>query len=159
MRYKKTYQYDPVFALGFVTVYDQLMDGYPNNEDRDAIFKAYIRALNEDPELYRFKFKYRVLTNSRLQIFFWCNAYVDNRSTHCRSDARKLEEWSSTQNADSLVQFSSKEGGVEDILKNIAERAGSQGNFSYSRFFAIGLFRLLEMANATEPVVLEKVDF
>jgi len=126
MRYKKTYQYDPVFALGFVTVYDQLMDGYPNNEDRDAIFKAYIRALNEDPELYR-------------------------------SDARKLEEWSSTQNADSLVQFSSKEGGVEDILKNIAERAGSQGNFSYSRFFAIGLFRLLEMANATEPVVLEKL--
>lgn len=54
MRYKRTYRYDPVFALGFVTVYDQLMDGYPSNEDRDAIFKAYINALKEDPEQYRF---------------------------------------------------------------------------------------------------------
>lgn len=54
MRYNATYTYDPIFALGFVTVYDQLMDGYPNDADRDAIFKAYITALNEDPELYRF---------------------------------------------------------------------------------------------------------
>lgn len=54
MRYNTTYKYDPVFALGFVTVYDQLMDGYPNDADRDAIFKAYISALNEDPELFRF---------------------------------------------------------------------------------------------------------
>lgn len=53
MRYKKSYQYDPVFALGFVTVYDQLMDGYPSDEDREAIFKAYVEALNEDPAQYR----------------------------------------------------------------------------------------------------------
>lgn len=53
MRYKKTYRYDPVFALGFVTVYDQLMEGYPSDEDRNAIFKAYIEALKEDPEQYR----------------------------------------------------------------------------------------------------------
>jgi hypothetical protein len=56
MRYNATYCYDPIFALGFVTVYDQLMDGYPNDADRDAIFKAYITALHEDPELYRFLF-------------------------------------------------------------------------------------------------------
>lgn len=55
MRYKKTYQYDAVFALGFVTVYDQLMEGYPSDEDREAIFKAYIQALQEDPEQYRFR--------------------------------------------------------------------------------------------------------
>jgi hypothetical protein len=53
MRYKKSYRYDPVFALGFVTVYDQLMEGYPSDEDTDAIFKAYINALKEDPEQYR----------------------------------------------------------------------------------------------------------
>ncbi|XP_021901090.1 protein THYLAKOID FORMATION1, chloroplastic [Carica papaya] len=53
MRYKRTYRYDPVFALGFVTVYDQLMEGYPSDEDRDAIFQAYIKALKEDPEQYR----------------------------------------------------------------------------------------------------------
>ena len=52
-RYKRTYRYDAVFALGFVTVYDQLMEGYPSDEDRNAIFEAYIKALNEDPEEYR----------------------------------------------------------------------------------------------------------
>lgn len=53
MRYKRSYRYDPVFALGFVTVYDKLMEGYPSDEDRDAIFQAYIKALKEDPEQYR----------------------------------------------------------------------------------------------------------
>jgi hypothetical protein len=74
----------------------------------------------------------------------------------CRIDAKKLEEWARAQTHSSLVDFSSKEGEIEGILKGIAERAGS-GNFSYSRFFAVGLFRLLELSNASEPTVLEKV--
>jgi hypothetical protein len=53
MRYNSTYTYDPVFALGFVMVYDQFIDGYPSETDQDAIFKAYVTALNEDPELYK----------------------------------------------------------------------------------------------------------
>ncbi|XP_042441706.1 protein THYLAKOID FORMATION1, chloroplastic-like [Zingiber officinale] len=126
MRYKKTYQYDAVFALGFVTVYEQLMEGYPSSEDRDTIFQSYITALKEDPEQYRI-------------------------------DAKKLEEWASSQTPSSLVDFASREGEVEAILKDISERAQGNGNFSYSRFFAIGLFRLLELANATEPAVLEKL--
>ncbi|KAG2646109.1 hypothetical protein PVAP13_2KG486900 [Panicum virgatum] len=125
MRYKRTYQYDPVFALGFVTVYDQLMEGYPSNEDRDSIFKAYITALNEDPDQYR-------------------------------ADAQKMEEWARSQNGNSLVDFS-RDGEIEAILKDISERAKGTGNFSYSRFFAVGLFRLLELANATEPTVLDKL--
>ncbi|KAK1437970.1 hypothetical protein QVD17_03771 [Tagetes erecta] len=126
MKYKKTYRYDAVFALGFVTVYDQLMDGYPSEDDREAIFQAYIKALNEDPQQYR-------------------------------ADAQKLEAWARAQNAASLVDFSSKTGEVEDILKDIAERAGGNGSFSYSRFFAVGLFRLLELSNATDPTILEKL--
>ncbi|CAJ1956482.1 unnamed protein product [Sphenostylis stenocarpa] len=126
IRYKRSYRYDPVFALGFVTVYDKVMEGYPSDEDRDAIFQAYIKALKEDPQDYRI-------------------------------DARKLEEWARVQNASSLVEFSSKEGEVEGILKDIAERAGGKGEFSYSRFFAVGLFRLLELANATEPTILDKL--
>ncbi|KAE8711787.1 Protein THYLAKOID FORMATION1 [Hibiscus syriacus] len=126
MRYKKTHRYDPVFALGFVTVYDQLMEGYPSDEDREAIFQAYINALKEDPQQYR-------------------------------ADAQKLEEWARAQTSTSLVEFSSRDGEVEAILKDIAERAGGKGSFSYSRFFAVGLFRLLELANATEPTVLEKL--
>ncbi|NP_001131923.1 chloroplast-localized Ptr ToxA-binding protein 1 [Zea mays] len=126
MRYKKTYQYDAVFALGFVTVYDQLMEGYPSNEDRDSIFKAYITALNEDPDQYR-------------------------------ADALKMEEWARSQNGSSLVDFSSRDGEIEAILKDISERAKGKGNFSYSRFFAVGLFRLLELSNATEPTILDKL--
>ncbi|PKI52945.1 hypothetical protein CRG98_026651 [Punica granatum] len=126
MRYKRNYQYDPVFALGFVTVYDQLMEGYPSDEDKEIIFQAYIQALQEDPQQYR-------------------------------ADAQKLEEWARSQNADSLIGFSTREGEVEAILKDIAERAGSKGSFGYSRFFAVGLFRLLELANAMEPTILEKL--
>ncbi|CAN6168428.1 unnamed protein product [Urochloa humidicola] len=126
MRYKRTYQYDPVFGLGFVTVYDQLMEGYPSNEDRDFIFKAYITALNENPDQYR-------------------------------ADAQKMEEWARSQNGNSLVDFASRDGEIESILKDISERAKGKGNFSYSRFFAVGLFRLLEFANATEPTVLDKL--
>ncbi|KAL5196918.1 hypothetical protein ABZP36_000430 [Zizania latifolia] len=126
MRYKRTYQYDPVFALGFVTVYDQLMEGYPSDEDRDAIFKSYITALNEDPDQYR-------------------------------ADAQKMEEWARSQNGNSLVEFSSRDGEIEATLKDISERAQGKGNFSYSRFFAVGLFRLLELANATEPTILDKL--
>ncbi|KAL3332913.1 hypothetical protein AABB24_033127 [Solanum stoloniferum] len=125
-RYKKSYQYDPVFALGFVTVYDQLMEGYPSEEDRNAIFKAYIEALKEDPEQYR-------------------------------ADAQKLEEWARTQNANTLVDFSSKDGEIENIFKNIAQRAGTKDGFCYSRLFAVGLFRLLELANVTDPTILEKL--
>lgn len=69
-----------------------------------------------------------------------------------------MEEWARAQTSNSLVDFSSREGEVENILKDISERAQGKGNFSYSRFFAVGLFRLLELANATEPSVLEKVD-
>lgn len=124
-RYKRTYRYDPVFALGFVTIYDQLMEGYPSDEDRNGIFEAYVKALNEDPEQYR-------------------------------KDAEKLEEWARSQTPSSLVEFSSREGEVESILKDISARA-SGNSFSYSRFFAVGLFRLLELANATEPTILEKL--
>lgn len=126
MRYKKTYRYDPVFALGFVTVYDQLMEGYPSNDDREAIFQAYISALNEDPQQYR-------------------------------TDAQKLESWARTQSSNTLVDFSSKEGEIEDLLKDIAERAKGNESFSYSRFFAVGLFRLMELSSATEPTILEKL--
>uniref|UniRef100_A0A7N0TJC1 Uncharacterized protein n=1 Tax=Kalanchoe fedtschenkoi TaxID=63787 RepID=A0A7N0TJC1_KALFE len=125
-RYKRTYRYDPVFALGFVTIYNQLMDGYPSDEDREAIFQAYIRALQEDPEQYR-------------------------------KDAQKLEEWARSQSTTSLMEFSSREGEVEGALKDIAERASGKGSFSYSRFFAVGLFRILELSNASEPTVLEKL--
>lgn len=62
-----------------------------------------------------------------------------------------------TQSSGTLVDFSSKDREIEAVLKDFAEWAGGNGSFSYSRFFAVGLFRLLELSNATEPTILEKV--
>lgn len=77
----------------------------------------------------------------------------------CRKDAKKLEEWAAAQSGSGITDFTSKEGEVETALKDIAERAAGKGTFHYSRFFAIGLFRLLECANASDPAVLETVRF
>ncbi|WMV39150.1 hypothetical protein MTR67_032535 [Solanum verrucosum] len=74
-----------------------------------------------------------------------------------RADAQKLEEWARTQTANTLVDFSSKDGEIENIFKDIAQRAGTKDGFCYSRLFAVGLFRLLELANVTDPTILEKV--
>ncbi|KAK3016809.1 hypothetical protein RJ639_007428 [Escallonia herrerae] len=157
MRYKRTYCYDAVFALGFVTVYDQLMEGYPSDEDREAIFQAYIKALQEDPEQYRQIITYYLLFWLTLPPAFLLLVLALVGFYIAGIDAQKMEEWARAQTASTLVDFSSKEGEVEGILKDIAERAGGKGSFSYSRFFAIGLFRLLELANVTEPTILEKL--
>lgn len=41
-----------VYALGFVSVFDQILDGFEAAE-KDKIFTAYVRALGEDPAQYR----------------------------------------------------------------------------------------------------------
>ncbi|CAG9463220.1 unnamed protein product [Pedinophyceae sp. YPF-701] len=51
-RYNKKYQYDELQALGLVSIFDQLLDEY-NEEDKKALFEAYVNALDEDPDTYR----------------------------------------------------------------------------------------------------------
>ncbi len=41
-----------VSALGFVSVFDQIMEGLPAGEQK-AVLSAFIKALKEDPEQYR----------------------------------------------------------------------------------------------------------
>lgn len=67
-----------------------------------------------------------------------------------------MEEWASSQTPASLVAFAGEDGEVPDTLKAISERA-AKNSFHYSRFFAIGLFRLLECAKSSDPAVLEQV--
>ena len=43
-----------VYALGFVSVFEQVLDALP--ADRDAVFTAYVNALDEDPAQYRSAF-------------------------------------------------------------------------------------------------------
>lgn len=115
---------------------------------RSTFIDVYVYEIGSLVSFYPIFYKFVPPTfNNNELVDFWL----------CRSDAKKLEEWARAQTANSLIEFSTREGEVETILKDISERALSKGNFSYSRFFAIGLFRLLELANATEPTVLEKV--
>eukprot|EP00878_Enallax_costatus_P035963 GHUV01040228.1.p1 GENE.GHUV01040228.1~~GHUV01040228.1.p1 ORF type:complete len:152 (-),score=31.68 GHUV01040228.1:534-989(-) len=41
-----------VYALGFVSVFDQILDGF-DGPDKTSIFNAYIKSLGEDPARYR----------------------------------------------------------------------------------------------------------
>ncbi|GFH13535.1 protein THYLAKOID FORMATION 1, chloroplastic, partial [Haematococcus lacustris] len=52
IRYSIHYEYSEVMALGFVSVYDQIMESLPE-EERGAIFAAYVGALNEDAAKFR----------------------------------------------------------------------------------------------------------
>ena len=110
-----------MFALGFVSVYEQIGEGLEASE-RETIFTAYIKALDESPDTYR-------------------------------KDAAALEEWAkSLESADSVAPNADGDVG-QKALAAIASQV-AEGNFAYSKFFAIGLFRLLELTGAKDPKAL-----
>ena len=55
-----------VFALGFVSVFDQVLEGLPDG-DRENLFKAYLSSLDEDPSKYR-------------QVLFSCQPQLSDKS-------------------------------------------------------------------------------
>ncbi|KAK9823138.1 hypothetical protein WJX72_000536 [[Myrmecia] bisecta] len=122
MRYNKSYQYDEVFALGFVSVFDQVLDGLPS-ASQEQVFAAYINALDEDPARYR-------------------------------ADAEKVEGWAKALSGAADLKPDASGGELQQLLAGIAERAAAN-NFLYTKFFAIGLFRLLELTGAKDPKALE----
>lgn len=121
IRYNRKYHYDAVYALGFVSVFEQVLDALP--ADRDAVFTAYVNALDEDPAQYR-------------------------------KDAEQLEKWASGISKPEDLH-PSQEG--DEIRQNLAKTAQlvKDNNFLYNRFFAIGLFRLLELSKAKDPQALQ----
>ena len=133
MRYNKKYKYDPVhpissvhcsscfsacpqiFALGFVSAFDQILDGF-DAPSKDDIFSAYLKSLDEDPSKFR-------------------------------NDATRLEGACQEVNGnldDLLSQENSNSNLLKSSLTGIAENA-KNGEFYYTKFFAIGLFRVLEL--------------
>ncbi|KAL3153476.1 hypothetical protein ABBQ38_011808 [Trebouxia sp. C0009 RCD-2024] len=122
LRWNFTYQYDEVFALGFVSVFDQITEGLPGNGPSD-IFNAYMTALQEDPEQYR-------------------------------KDAKRMEEMASQLSDPSELTPTTDGNEIQKLLGSIAERA-KEDKFLYTKFFAIGLFRLLELTGAKDPKALE----
>lgn len=116
VRFSSKYTYSKLSSLGFVSVFDQLFEGFPSDEDKDAIFESFVKALEEDPE-------------------------------KVRADASEL------------AAFAESAGGVDAIVANpvfaAIKSANDDKKFAYSRYDAIGLFRMLELAGAADPAALE----
>lgn len=115
--------YNEVTALGITSIFDQVLDGLPDGE-RKAVFDAFIRALEEDPDKYH-------------------------------SDAKKLEDWAKNRTGGDGLTPDANGDEVQKALAKIAEAAKSgAGQFLYTKFFAVGLFRILELAGAKDPKAL-----
>lgn len=124
MRYNVAYQYNEVFALGFVSVFDQILDNFDASE-RTQVFDAYIHALGEDPKRYR-------------------------------ADAERLEAEAKALSGPDGLTPNADGSDLQQVLARVAE-ASQAGKLPYNKFFAIGLFRLLELTGAKEPAALERL--
>ncbi|KAG1680832.1 hypothetical protein FOA52_008165 [Chlamydomonas sp. UWO 241] len=133
MRHSKAYAYNEVFALGVVSVFEQVLETLPESE-RTAIFDAYLSALGDEAATYR-------------------------------ADAAALEESTASLtgplgiDGDAHVNKVLAKIKESTVLSKIKESTVGlrKGNFFASKFFSIGLFRLLEISGAKEPSALESL--
>uniref|UniRef100_A0A7S2T3V4 Uncharacterized protein n=2 Tax=Chloropicon primus TaxID=1764295 RepID=A0A7S2T3V4_9CHLO len=124
IKFGAKFEYDKLYALGFLSVYDGVMESFPDG-NQDEILGAFLGALEEDKQ-------------------------------QMRADAAEVTEWASSL------------GGVEEVLADASgsaiqqefvkyASAFSEGSKVYNKFFGVGMFRLLELAKATDPASLEKL--
>jgi photosystem II biogenesis protein Psp29 len=122
------FTYNSIYALGVVTTFDRFMQGYQPEQDLAPIFNAIIQAVEQDPPRYR-------------------------------QDAARLKALAQSLPAKDLIAGISQttplyqDADLQAQLQAIAQSAASNNNaqnsnFKYSRLFAIGLFSLLELADA-----------
>jgi len=112
------FRYDPIYALGVVSSFDQFMQGYTPPDDRVSIFNSLCKALGDDPQRYQ-------EDAQRLQ----------GVATGSNGPAILAG-----------LTLSDTAPGAEQ-LREMAQAIASNPKFKYSRLFAIGLFNLLQMAN------------
>ncbi|KAF3887102.1 MULTISPECIES: photosystem II biogenesis protein Psp29 [Nostocales] len=110
--------YEPIYALGVVTAFERFMQGYQPERDKESIFNALVRALEEDPQRYR-------QDAQRLQ------------SVAKSLPPSELIAWLSQQTH--LDRDAELQSSLQEISKNPA--------FKYNRLFAIGVFSLLELSD------------
>ena len=112
------FRYDPIYALGVATAFDRFMQGYRPEQDQESIFNALCRSIGTDPQTYR-------------------------------HDAEHLTQLASGLSAEALInQAQSADGAASDSLTGCFQSIRQAESFKYSRLFAIGLYSLLELAEA-----------
>lgn len=113
------FSYNSIYALGVVTSFDRFMQGYQPEQDKESIFNALCQAIEQEPQRYR-------------------------------QDAARLTSIAQSLPIQDLIAWLSqtlplnKDTDLQRQLQAIAQKE----KFKYSRLFAIGLFSVLEIANA-----------
>lgn len=112
----QTFHYDPIFALGWVTAFDEFTTGYRPEADRAKIYHALVSALRLDAE------QLRADAQQLAQI-----------------------AQSAPQGVVTLLTTGEGSPELEPLTGTVHRIAGTP-QFKYSRLLAIGLFRLLALS-------------
>ena len=108
------FSYDPIYALGVVSVFDRFMEGYQPEKDKHSIYNAIIGAVEGDPNQYR---------------------------SDAESALSAAKEVPSIDALKSLLADAKNGGG--GVLKDTFNKVISNDKFKYSRLFIIGLYNLI----------------
>ncbi|MGB7376961.1 MAG: photosystem II biogenesis protein Psp29 [Rivularia sp. (in: cyanobacteria)] len=111
------FKYDPIYALGVVTTFNRFMQGYKPDEDKESIYNALIKSVEEDPIKYR------------------------------QDAQRLEELAKNIPSKDLIANLSEKRLGNDSDLQALLEGIANNPSFKYSRLFAIGLYTLLESSD------------
>jgi photosystem II biogenesis protein Psp29 len=113
------YRYDPIYALGVFTSFHRFMQGYRPESDISSIFDGICQALQDDPQRYR-------------------------------RDADRLTSLAHRLSAQDVIDWLRLSASWPDVmdLQDQLRAIASNPKFKYSRLFAIGLFTVLELADA-----------
>lgn len=113
------FSYNPIYALGVFTSFDRFMQGYQPERDKAPIFSALCQAVESDPQQYR-------------------------------QDAERIAAVAKSLSLQDLIAWVSgltQVDGTHDLQSQV-QAIASNPHFKYSRLFAIGVFTLLELADA-----------
>jgi len=89
----------------------------------------------------------------KTQLFEAFITALDEDPSLYRSDQASLEAWAKSKSAADILPKSDG----DDVEQVLAEVAATSDSFLYSKFFSIGLFRLLELTGAKDPKALENL--
>ncbi|MEM9090032.1 MAG: photosystem II biogenesis protein Psp29 [Cyanobacteria bacterium P01_F01_bin.53] len=113
------FNYDAIYALGVVSVYDRFMAGYEPETDRQSIYAAVIKAVTGDPAKYR------------------------SDAEEVMGAAKGI---ASVEAFKTLLEEAKTDGG--DSLKGSLNKVITNPKFKYSRLFATGLYNIIEVIDA-----------
>lgn len=113
------FDYDAIYALGVVSVFDRFMAGYEPDRDQQSIYSALIQAIQGDPDQYR-RDAEEVLTAAK--------------TVPSVEAFKSLLEDAKTGSGDSL------KGNLNKVITN--------PKFKYSRLFSTGLYNVVETIDA-----------